>query len=1004
MQMASHSQTTDFSAYQPSTPCRPHPVSPPARLHPHSGSNRHSFHSVISYGATPQMTLYGATQIPYGPVSQDIYGGHHSLYSTSVHRLQQTKLTWQDSGMMQSYSRPVSKPPAMNTSPHMPPPSMKSSRAVSISGPHLPAPCHFRQLPIGSSHTSSLHTWYQTQIPSLGALSSPRNTPSPLAVISCSPVNDQSISHSSSGHSSHHLISHLQLQNATPPPPKVGCSTTNEQSVCNKSIKRVISSNPLQSLQKRVILNNKFVGSSIIRASHKMANNQSTISVPSRSGSYFSSVEQLAGCEPGLQFSTYYNLDQNRLSTPSHLVSSSYVPLRLRTVSPVYQQTLIESLNPDNSSLETSINGVSQSTSSNGSHPPRHVSLSSSENENRQYNKNDQGLIDCENTAPLEYQGNSCLYCEKNEYSDTELTFNSENQCFNKQGCGKNVKSEMTSLGPKQNMDDRLFESLQEKENITFREDEFGNGEMEISVDDLKQLYPLPTCPGWNKTFDIYDSHCDSSGKHQFHGNEDVMGLHVNQSPRRQSRTESLNKYVLDYHNGTTKQSSSSKSTGKGRGRGCGKKSSGGGNADSFVSDSIYGLYQTASLNVENRPAEMWHTQIQQSYPTSVCHTREADFHSCDSPITSDDSHGVHSAVLYRHSNTATSHLFVPHFPSTPIASLSQDHSLLFPPKKKRGRPIGSKNKPKPSGTEVKRKPKPMKKTEIYLPEMKLDTKTKARTFNGPYIHIMGTKERPLSVEVVNILLGKEMKQVKNIKQKRQVLYDNIRKKLLFGHISNLSPMYDSTKKNKTWVCVLCFKGSHRRELGDLFGPYYLNSCQIQSNNEVSTSGTLTMTSVNPDTQDDVETKAVLTQSVRGKHKCSEQVELSRTDISKKSNFLEKPEECNFSLHHAVNPPCTTQEIWIHEVCAVWSRGVYLINHRIYGLKEAIQEASETICIKCQMTGATLGCLNRDCPEQYHFICATDTEGLQLLHVFQMTLINPGLQLMPNVFKWVEIG
>ncbi|XP_022254762.1 uncharacterized protein LOC106470455 isoform X2 [Limulus polyphemus] len=647
---ASHSQTTGFSAYQPTSPCRPHPVSPPAHVHPYSSPACHTLHSGVHYGATPQISLYGATQSPYGPVSQDLYGGRHSLYSTSVHSLQQTKSAWQDSGMMQSYSRSASKSPAMNTSPHMPPPSMKSSsHALSISGPHLTAPCHFRQMTIGSSPSPSSHTWNQSQIPSPGVRSSPRTTPSPLAVNSCSPVNGQPFSPTSSGHSPHHLISHLQPQNSTPPPPKGGCSTPNEQPLCNRSNEQVVSSNPLQSLQKMVMLDNDSVSSSISRASYDMANSQPTISVTTRSGSYFSSVEQLAGCEPGSPFPTYYNLDQNRLSTPPHPVSSmaitSSYPLRLRTASPVSQQALIESLNPNDSSLETPINGASQSTSSNVSHPPGHVSLSSLENESQQYDQNDQGFIDCENTAVLEHQGDSCLNCGKNGYSDIELTFNSENQRFDKQGCGKDLKSEIVTLGPKENMDDRRFESLQGKKNIRFREDEFASGELEVSVDDFKQSSLLPTCPRWNKIFDAYDSHCNSNEKHHFHGNGDAIGLHVNQSPRRQrSTTEFLDKNVLDDHNGTTKQSSSRNSTGRGRGRG--KKSSGGGNVDSFASDSIYRLYQTSSLNVENRPAEVWHAQIQQTYPTSVYQTREAGFYSGNSPITS-DCHGVQSSALH---------------------------------------------------------------------------------------------------------------------------------------------------------------------------------------------------------------------------------------------------------------------------------------------------------------------------------------------------------------------
>lgn len=41
----------------------------------------------------------------------------------------------------------------------------------------------------------------------------------------------------------------------------------------------------------------------------------------------------------------------------------------------------------------------------------------------------------------------------------------------------------------------------------------------------------------------------------------------------------------------------------------------------------------------------------------------------------------------------------------------------------------------------------------------------------------------------------------------------------------------------------------------------------------------------------------------------------------------------------------SSKELWIHEDCIVWAHGVYLLGHKIVGLKEAIASSSEVVCI-----------------------------------------------------------
>ncbi|XP_076336943.1 uncharacterized protein LOC143239599 isoform X1 [Tachypleus tridentatus] len=1027
-QMASHCQTAGYPTYQSSSPYRPHPVSPPAHAHQYNSPAAHQMHSGVPYGATPQMSLYGVAQSPYGHMGQDMYSSRHSLYSSSSTRsMQQAKSAWGDSGtgsdimqsygrptksawgdsstgpeimqsysrptksawgdastgpdIMQPYSRPASQPPVMTTPPHMPPPPMRSSPHATINstGPPLPPP-HFRQIHVGSSSPSS-HPWHQSQIPSPGVLPSPRTTPSPLPAHSRSPGHGQPFSPPPAAPSPHHAATHPQPQKSTPSPPIVVCSTPNQQPLCNSPNSQGVSSDPLQSLQKMVMLDNDSVGSPISRASYDMANSQPTTPVTSRSGSYFSSVEQLAGCEPGSPFPTYYNLDQNRLSTPPHLVGSTATTSPYRqgseATSPGARRPPIGNLNQDDSSSGAHINGDSQSTSSDGSHPPGRLSCGSL-NGSQQYDPQHQGFVDCETTDLLEHKGDSSLNRKENGFSATEATFTTEDQHFENRECSKGIDSDSVTLGPQDDVNEKPLELSHGRKNMTFRESEFANGELEVSVDNLKQSSFLATCPRWNKTVDTYN--CLPRGRGHFHGSGVGIGLQLKRSPRRRRSASGSLVNVISHYESDAIQNSPRRSPGRGRGRGRRRKCSGGGTIDNFTNDNQYGYYQNSFIHDDNRHLEPWHAISEQNGPISVHQPIKAGFFPGTSPAPS-DSRGVQNSTAQIFSNNTPS----PHLSVTPGALLPLGNSLQFPPKKKRGRPFGSKNKPKPPGMETKRKPGRKKKTEVLQSEAEQVSRGyKRRYFNGPYIHIDGTKEMPLSISIVNIPPKEDIKEVKNVKQRRQVLDSNIRKKLLV-HISALSPMYDATTKDKTWVCALCQRGSHSRGLGDLFGPYYINEDQRPSSEEVPSVKPFSVIAEACETDHEEELELALTGRIEGKPKPEEEKEeFLRANISKKIKQCKKP--CNVSetredselsqpdpVHTPSEEEVERKEFWVHEDCAVWSHGVYLMGQKIHGLAGAIEEASETVCSLCQMVGATIGCLNKGCPEQYHYICATET-------------------------------
>lgn len=105
----------------------------------------------------------------------------------------------------------------------------------------------------------------------------------------------------------------------------------------------------------------------------------------------------------------------------------------------------------------------------------------------------------------------------------------------------------------------------------------------------------------------------------------------------------------------------------------------------------------------------------------------------------------------------------------------------------------------------------------------------RTKVFNGPYVHIVGNKNNPSSIKVVNVA-QKEEEKVNKVQPKRNFLNNANRiKKKPVGHLSTLSPTYDAFNRDKTWLCVFCHKGSHIGGLGDLYGPYYIKDKNPES-------------------------------------------------------------------------------------------------------------------------------------------------------------------------------
>ena len=256
------------------------------------------------------------------------------------------------------------------------------------------------------------------------------------------------------------------------------------------------------------------------------------------------------------------------------------------------------------------------------------------------------------------------------------------------------------------------------------------------------------------------------------------------------------------------------------------------------------------------------------------------------------------------------------------------------PSKKKRGRPVGSKNKSKSSEKEkdkkmkVKGKQGRKSKRELFdsageMSSLKLGKtasmltgvkKKKVIVESGPFIRISGSKEKPTACTVVNT-------------RQNDLDSDANRKKKGGGKVSVDALPYKSAvvpsaalasrcNPNTPWLCALCGKGSSHKILGDLFGPYFPEDDLPKSPSHPSSGVSQAA---------ERQRKRLLESSPdRGRAKDGKRRRSSR-DSSK-----DAPEG---------------HEIWVHEDCVVWTHGVYLVGRKLHGLEESVSIAKQTVNI-----------------------------------------------------------
>ncbi|XP_049615658.1 retinoic acid-induced protein 1 [Syngnathus scovelli] len=193
-------------------------------------------------------------------------------------------------------------------------------------------------------------------------------------------------------------------------------------------------------------------------------------------------------------------------------------------------------------------------------------------------------------------------------------------------------------------------------------------------------------------------------------------------------------------------------------------------------------------------------------------------------------------------------------------------------------------------------------------------------------------------------------------------------------------------------VCCLCGLSANAMDLGDLHGPYY------PEGQRVSRPKTSTLGSDLKDRKNDYSDSDSSSCSVggRGKKRAANQwwqkglpPTIAADDtgspaaVAKRARSEMWPADVE-DWYSAPVLPMEPREYWLHEDCAIWSAGVFLVKGRVYGLEETVKVARQTMCSACSGPGATLGCFFKGCPSKYHYRCALEADCILIEENFSM--------------------
>ena len=180
---------------------------------------------------------------------------------------------------------------------------------------------------------------------------------------------------------------------------------------------------------------------------------------------------------------------------------------------------------------------------------------------------------------------------------------------------------------------------------------------------------------------------------------------------------------------------------------------------------------------------------------------------------------------------------------------------------------------------------------DVSVKKEKKDVKITNVDFK-PVIRVVGTKDNPKSCSVVS--------NARDVDKSSKRSKPELDRPCAFANASDVAKM----SPTDLWLCSICRKPANYKMLGDLFGPYY-----AQERGNVNDSMKATPNS------------------------------------RKRAQKNDNPDSLNKSVkRRRSKSQSASTETWVHEACAVWSSGVYMLAGNMHGLEDAVSAAQRTVC------------------------------------------------------------
>uniref|UniRef100_A0A3Q3GPU2 Retinoic acid induced 1 n=1 Tax=Labrus bergylta TaxID=56723 RepID=A0A3Q3GPU2_9LABR len=194
-------------------------------------------------------------------------------------------------------------------------------------------------------------------------------------------------------------------------------------------------------------------------------------------------------------------------------------------------------------------------------------------------------------------------------------------------------------------------------------------------------------------------------------------------------------------------------------------------------------------------------------------------------------------------------------------------------------------------------------------------------------------------------------------------------------------PLVNTHLRDRCLTCSLCGKPANYRDLGDLCGPYYTEDSVPRkvlttSHNEslrIGSEKTNDNNNNNNSSNSEESGNSLKDEGEVGQEGGPRRLTLKERfrrmkQLQSVSTGASGDQGGSGSMFQRLQVEAEAKEHWAHENCAIWTKGVIMVAGRLFGLKEAANNSTQT----CQIAGASLSCCWRGCSHKYHYVCAKE--------------------------------